>query len=201
MSITAQNLGPDFDNLLEDLLLNPIHARVWDPTPYALNPKLEQGKLSIGDRLIIPTVHSEHTTTCIFNDVNEKPEWKFFERHVGFWSVLSTETVCYMPFSSEDPVWVMCLMGKFSDHVIGDSGKASDMFEFLIRAAKPVFSLRKDGDNTFYPRGVQHFTWSRWVYESEWQGDHRFFSGQEDVFYHNMQVWTARFSGGIINSI
>ena len=200
---TTQDLGDEFENLLEELLLSPVHARCWNPEPFSINTQLfediRRGKTVVGSALV-PTTEPVAVHNSTWLDENEEPEWRFMNRHAGYWHVMSTEEIYYGPVP-HTPVWTMSVYGSFQEKFVGNRELAEETFQLMARACRPVFSARRRGDRTFYPRGVHCFEQEGWRYESTWIGDHHRFSGSEVVFKDEDIVWSATYHGGTLLSV
>nr|WP_243239615.1 DUF5680 domain-containing protein [Sulfobacillus harzensis] len=85
------------------------------------------------------------------------------------------------------PVWAMSYAGG----MIGSTADAGDVYAFLRRALLAVSQ-----EEPF--RGPKEVESQNLRYENTYQGDLGWFSGQETVCAHGVQVYALRYAGGHI---
>jgi hypothetical protein len=162
---------------------------MYNPEPFVINPNIREGSA-----VLVKTCTPEHSHTfSLLDSDDENVMWENRLHTCGYWQTLISDRLYYKGHLA--PVWAMSLSGAFSDTFIGNQEKAKETFVLFAKSAKPIFALRKAGNKTFFPRGVELYEEGAWSYVSAWEGDHREFTGYETVIHDGDIVWQANFHG------
>ena len=81
------------------------------------------------------------------------------------------------------PVWAINIMGR----IVADGFQGSFLREALLQI-----------NHTFPFRGPQEYKQGDYVYLSRIEGDVSWFSGIEEIYFHDKLVYEARFQGGAL---
>lgn len=143
--------------------------------------KASQSTYASGDQSL-KQVQSDKSTTINYSD-KALPDYTFHDNYFGGEPYGGREVVFY----KEDPIWMMTYYGWVNQGIVADK-----VYEVLMSA------LRLSTIDMPY-RGPAEYIHGDYKYINSVEGDFENFYGIEEILLNGVQVYQARYMGGLVD--